>query len=324
MNNILITSAGRRVSLVRMFKKELNHIFPESKLYTTDADPSLSAACYESDGSFKVVKNDAEGYIEDLLELAESQEVKLIIPTIDTGLQILADKQELFLQHGIHLIICSSEFIEICRDKRKTGDFFTQKGIDTPRIYDRDNLKFPLFIKPFDGSMSVDTYHLTSEDELTPYHLSHDKFMFMEYIDSNSYEEYTIDMYYDRQGVLRCLVPRKRIEVRGGEINKGITVKGFVFDYLKEKLATIDGAVGCLTMQVFYNPENNSIKALEINPRFGGGFPLSYLAGANYPGYIISEYLLGETIPYFEDWEENLLMLRYDDEILVHGADLQQ
>ena len=239
MNNILITSAGRRVSLVRMFKKELNNFFPEAKLYTTDADPNLSAACYESDGSFKVVKNDAEGYITDLLDLAISQEVKVIIPTIDTGLQILADQKELFCQQGIHLIICSSEFIEICRDKRKTGDFFTQKGIDTPQIYDRDNLTFPLFIKPYDGSMSVDTYYVTSEEELTSQHLSNSKFMFMEYIDSNSYEEYTIDMYYDKQGELKCLVPRKRIEVRGGEINKGITAKGFIFDYLKEKLAFI-------------------------------------------------------------------------------------
>jgi carbamoyl-phosphate synthase large subunit len=110
--------------------------------------------------------------------------------------------------------------------------------------------------------------------------------------------------------------------VRGGEVNKGITVKNHVFDFLKEKLKHIEGAVGCLTMQLFYNSETQVIKALEINPRFGGGYPLSYLAGANYPENIIREYLLGESIEVFDNWENNLLMLRYDDEILVHGADI--
>lgn len=320
MNNILITSAGRRVSLVRMFKKELQKIFSGAQIFTTDAEPGLSAACHASDEAFKVVKNDAEGYIDDLLSLAIRKEVKVIIPTIDTGLQILANHRELFANHGITLLTCSSRFIEICRDKRQTSSFFEEKGIDSPKIFPKDKLQFPLFIKPYDGSMSVDTYYVRNAEDLTPQHLGNDKFMYMEYIDGGSYEEFTIDMYYDRSHQLKCLVPRKRIEVRGGEINKGVTIKGFVFEYLKEKLQYVDGAIGCLTMQLFYNSKNNSIKALEINPRFGGGFPLSYLAGANYPRYIIQEYLQNGEVEPFHDWEEDLLMLRYDDEILVHGS----
>ena len=322
MNNVLITSAGRRVSLVRIFKKELNHYFPEAKLYTADADPSLSAACYESDGAYKVRKNNEEGYVEELLALAINLGVKLIIPTIDTGLQILADKKAVFAERGVHIVISSQELIKTFRDKRKSSTFFLKYGISTPEIYDKDSLKFPLFIKPYDGSMSVDTYHIKEAKEITPYHLSNEKLMYMEYIDSDMYHEYTIDMYYDKEHYLKCLVPRKRIEVRGGEVNKGITVKDFVFDYLKEKLGYMEGAFGCLTMQVFYSPETHLIKALEINPRFGGGYPLSYLAGANYPGYLIRECLLNEKIEEYHNWENALLMLRYDDEILVHGADI--
>lgn len=322
MNNILITSAGRRVSLIRSFKKELKRFFPDAKLYTADVDPSLSAACYESDGAFKVMKNDEEGYIEELFTLAVSLEIKVIIPTIDTGLQFLADNIEVFAERGITVLICSKQLIKIFRDKRETSSFFSQYGIDTPKLFDKNALRFPLFIKPYDGSMSVDTYHITSEQELTSQQLSNEKFIFMEYIDSNLFNEYTIDMYYDNHYNLKCLVPRRRIEVRGGEVNKGITVKNHVFDFLKEKLKHIEGAVGCLTMQLFYNSETQVIKALEINPRFGGGYPLSYLAGANYPENIIREYLLGESIEVFDNWENNLLMLRYDDEILVHGADI--
>lgn len=322
MNNILITSAGRRVSLVRMFKKEIQKIFSEAQIFTTDAEPKLSAACYESDGAFKVIKNDAEGYIEELLKLAVRENIKVIIPTIDTGLQILADRKALFADHGITLLTCSSRFIQICRDKRQTSSFFAEKGIDTPKIFSKDHLQYPLFIKPYDGSMSVDTYHVRNAEDLTSQHFNNNKFMYMEYIDADLYEEYTIDMYYDKNHQLKCLVPRRRIEVRGGEINKGITVKGFVYEYLREKLQYIEGAVGCLTMQLFYNSNSNSIKALEINPRFGGGYPLSYLAGANYPQYIIQEYLLNDSVEPFHDWEDDLLMLRYDDEILIHGSNI--
>ena len=322
MNNILITSAGRRVSLVRMFKKELQKAFSNALIFTTDADPRLSAACHESDRAFKVIKNDAEGYIDELLSLAIRENVKVIIPTIDTGLQILADTKELFSSHGITLLTCSSRFIEICRDKRQTSAFFAEKGIDSPKIFSKNDLQFPLFIKPYDGSMSVDTFHVNTAADLTPQHMGNERFMYMEYVDGGLFDEYTIDMYYDKNHELKCLVPRKRIEVRGGEINKGVTVKGFVFEYLKDKLQYIEGAVGCLTMQLFYNSNDNSIKALEINPRFGGGFPLSYLAGANYPQYIIQEYILDKSVEPFHDWEEDLLMLRYDDEILVHGSNI--
>jgi carbamoyl-phosphate synthase large subunit len=322
MNNILITSAGRRVSLVRMFKKELKRVFPEARLLTADADPLLSAACYESDGAFKVIKNDAEGYIAELLTLSLAQGVKIIIPTIDTGLQILADNKGLFEKHGITLLTCSSSFVEICRDKRKTSLFFAEKGIDSPQIYSKDNLRFPLFIKPYDGSMSVDTFLVATPEKITEQHFSNEKFMFMEYIDNSKFHEFTIDMYYDKNNELKCLVPRKRIEVRGGEINKGVTAKGYIFDFLKEKLRFIEGACGCLTLQLFFNPDTREVKALEINPRFGGGYPLSYLAGANYPQNIIAEYLLNQEPQLFHDWEDNLLMLRYDDEILVHGPSL--
>lgn len=118
---------------------------------------------------------------------------------------------------------------------------------------------------------------------------------------------------------MKCIVPRKRIFVRSGEINKGVTHKNEIVSYLEKKLPFIKGAKGCLTMQFFLNNTTKRIVAIEINPRFGGGFPLSYLAGANFPKWIIEEYMLGNQISFFEGWENNLLMLRYDDEVLVHG-----
>src|SRR5690606_27532394 len=111
-----------------------------------------------------------------------------------------------------------------------------------------------------------------------------------------------VDTYYDRQGDLTCIVPRKRIFVRAGEVNKGVTHRNEIVSYLKERLSQIDGAIGCLTMQFFLNQETKRFIGIEINPRFGGGYLLSYLAGENYPKFLIQEYFLGETIKFFDGW----------------------
>ena len=160
---------------------------------------------------------------------------------------------------------------------------------------------------------------INKKEDLTEYHLSNPKLMFMEYMDRKVNDEYTVDMYFDKKNEVKCIVPRKRLLVRAGEINKGITCKNSIVGYLKDKLQRVEGAIGCLTVQVFLNNVTQKITAIEINPRFGGGFPLSYRAGANYPQWLIREYFLNEQIAFTDSWEDSLLMLRYDDEVIVRG-----
>lgn len=317
--NILITSAGQRVSLVRAFQKEICKINRENKVYTVDLNPVLAPACHISDGYRTVKRVSDPNYVSELIEICLELDVKIIIPTIDTELQILAENRALFLDHGIIPIVSSLEFVHACRDKRIINKFFVDNGIDVPKAIDKDFPTFPLFIKPYDGSLSKDTFLIQEESELKEYHFSNEKLIFMEYIDHAEHDEYTVDTYYDKNGDLKCVVPRKRIFVRAGEVNKGVTNRNEILAYVKEKLSRIEGATGCLTMQFFFNPISKRIIGIEINPRFGGGYPLSYLAGANYPKYIIDEYILGRKVEYFEDWENNLLMLRYDDEVLVRN-----
>ncbi len=89
---------------------------------------------------------------------------------------------------------------------------------------------------------------------------------------------------------------------------------------MKEKLDNVKGLVGCITLQVFKHKKKDKIIGIEINPRFGGGYPLSYLAGANFQKWILQEYILEESIgDYYDGWRENTLMIRYDAEIITHG-----
>lgn len=319
MNNILITSAGQRVSLVKAFQKELKKLDCNNNVYTVDLNPKLAPACYISDGYRKVGKVTSPDYVDELLTICKDFGIKIIVPTIDTELLVLAENRELFINEGILPVVSELNFVKKCRDKRIINQFFIENKIEIPKAMDKESLSFPFFIKPYDGSLSKDIFLIKNETELTDYHFSNPKLMFMEYIDHTEHDEYTVDTYYNKNGILKCIVPRKRIFVRAGEVNKAVTHKNEIVDYVKERLTYIEGAVGCLTMQFFFNQQTKRIIGIEINPRFGGGYPLSYLAGANYPKFIIDEYIFNKNIDFFNDWENNLLMLRYDDEVLVRN-----
>jgi carbamoyl-phosphate synthase large subunit len=319
MNNILITSAGRRVSLVSYFQKEAKRFLgDQAKVFTTDLVPEMSSACLVSDKGFKVGRFTDSDYMDQILSICKDNKIGLIIPTIDTELLLLTKHRAAFQKEGIHIIVSDINFITVCRDKRNMNKFFAAHGFKLPKMVDRNEPTFPLFIKPINGSSSQNIFLIKDKSMLSDFHINNMDLMFMEYLPKERYEEYTIDLYYDNGGNLKCVVPRIRIAVRGGETNKGITCKNKLISIVKNKLGTIEGARGCLTLQVFLDKESEDIYGIEINPRFGGGYPLSYLAGANYPAWIIQEYLQNETIEWFDDWEDKLLLLRHDQEMIVH------
>jgi carbamoyl-phosphate synthase large subunit len=319
MSNILITCAGKRVSLIRSFKTELKLLFSDSKVFTSDCIPEKSAACRVSDGYFKLPKATESNYIEKLLQIALDNNIKLIIPTIDTELITLSQNIDYFKKHQIDIVVSDYKNIKIFINKRSTNYFFEKLNINYAQEYDKNNYTLPLYIKPIDGSRSVDNYIVKNKSELTAYHFDNDKLLFFEYLDHDNFTEYTIDMYFDKNNDLKCFIPRERLEIRAGEVNKAVTKKAWFIEQIAPKFKNIQGLRGCISIQLFVNTKTEGIYGIEINPRFSGGFPLSYLAGANFPKWIIQEYLTNETaIPFCANWEENLMMLRYDDEILIH------
>lgn len=316
--NIIITSAGQRVSLVKSFQNELQQLGLDSKVYTTDLNPILAPACHISYKPFKVPKVTSQEYIDKLLAICIDNNIKLIIPTIDTELKTLSENRKKFSEKGIDVLVSDYSLIKRCRDKRETNNLFISHNIDIPEQYSVDRLVYPVFVKPYDGSRSEGIFIAENAGHITDEHLHNEKLMFMEYISNTEYDEFTVDCYYDKYSNLKCVVPRQRLLVRAGEVNKGVTRKNVIVEKFKESLATLKGARGCLTIQVFLHKEQNIIKGIEVNPRFGGGYPLTYLSGANYTKWIIEEYLLNHEVSQFYDWKDNLLMLRYDAEVLVN------
>ena len=322
MKNILITSAGKRVILVQIFQRTIKELQLDSKVYTTDMNPGMAPAGIISDGCFNISRCDSDCYIDELLTICKRKNIGVIIPTIDTELLRLASNKVKFQNLGIEIAISDYGFIKVCRDKRLTNSYLSELGISTPKPLDKYHPHFPMFAKPYDGSLSTNIHIINNQEELTKEILGDPKLLFMEYINKKDYKEFTVDMYYGKDNFVKGIVPRERIEIRAGEINKGITRKNYIVNFLKNKMEFLKGVQGCICIQLFYRKNDNDIKGIEINPRFGGGFPLSYYARANFAEYIIREYLKRETIKYSDEWLDNTLMLRYDNNVIVYDAKL--
>lgn len=314
--NVLITSAGKRVELLLEFQRECKGV--NSQVFTVDLNPSMAPACRLSDESFKVPRVTAENYIDKLNKVCDENNVKIVVPTIDTELLVMAENIDRFLSCGIQVMVSDREFISICRDKRKTMRLFEKLGIRNPRPIDKYHPEYPMFAKPYDGSLSANIHLIRSAEDLTKEILEDPKLMFMEYIDKKEYKEFTVDMYYGADHHVKSIVPRERIEIRSGEVNKGAARKNYLVRFLKERMDYMPGVRGCICIQLFYRESDNDVVGIEINPRYGGGYPLSYYAGANFPKMMIDEYIKGKEINYSEDWDDNTIMLRYDSQVIFH------
>ncbi len=322
--NVLITSAGRRGALVKCFKdtiKEMERC--RGKVISVDASP-LAAALHLSDKYYIVPRISDSNYINILLNLCMEENIKLIIPTIDTELLILSQNKKKFEKNGIRIAISDTKVIEVCSDKLKTFQFFKENNIPTVETFsyyqvdEMQNFSYPLFIKPCKGSAGINTYKINNKKELD---------FFIDYIENPVIQEFaegqefTLDILADLRGRIINVVPRERIEIRAGEINKGRTVKeeGLI-EYGKiivEKL----GGIGSITIQCF--KKDDEIKFTEINPRFGGGYPLSFAAGVNYPELLIRMVLGNKVAPRLGEFEENLIMLRWEDAVFIKEKDMK-
>lgn len=319
--NILFTSAGRRVALIKAFQQSIKQLNTDGKIVTTDLKKNAPAS-FIADTAELVPRVNSPNYIDTLLEICSKHQIKLLIPLIDTELHLLALHQQKFSEIGVQLLVSSPATNKICFDKRDTANFFHEIGVKTPKIYninEYDTLTYPAILKPANGSCSVGLHKLTNKQELEFFSQYVSDAIIQEMIVG---EEYTIDVLANLQGKVISAVPRLRLETRAGEISKGITVKNpSLIAAAKHVVESLPGAIGCITVQCFL-PANGEIIFIEINPRFGGGYPLSYQAGADFPTWII-QMMQGKTPSIaIDEWQDGLVMLRYDDAIFVNKSDI--
>ena len=315
--SILFTCIGRRVSLLNSFRRAARQLKIDLSLLGTDTT-ELSSALQLCDKGFPVKPITHANYIRQLLSIVRTNNVKLLIPTVDLDLKLLAKNKPKFAAAGCCVLVSTPDVIDICQDKRKTCRFLLNNGIDTPitmsvrSALSKKKLNWPCFLKPWDGYASRGNAVVNNREELLFFAKRVPNCIVQEFIRGT---EHTCDVYVDFGMKVRCVVPRKRIEVRAGEVSKGQVVKHLrIMREAARLVETLGAGPGVITLQLFLTSDGR-IKFVEINPRFGGGVPLSIKAGANFPKWILQGSLGEKTNIRFNGFKDNLIMLRYDGEV---------
>ncbi len=316
--NILILSAGRRVELVDCFKRARERLKIKGNIIAADAS-ELAPALYFADINEIVPRiSDNDGYIKAIINICRNFNVSLVVPTIDTELLLLSERRAEIEETGAKVLISDERVTGICRDKKNTQKFLEENGFLVPHMLSNEELsspeklKYPLFIKPRDGSSSINAFQVHNEEELTLYLKLIDNPIVQEFIEGT---EYTIDAFLDFDSNLITVVPRIRIATRSGEIAKGVIRKDREIMEDVAKLMSALKPVGHITVQC--KKTKRGIEYIEINPRFGGGAPMSIMAGADSCENLY-RLLKGEHLTYNEKFRENLTFLRFDQSIMLN------
>ena len=313
---ILFTSVGRRVELMQAFRKAAEELKADLTIIGADIT-STAPALFFCDEARIVCKIKEPEYIPQLLKICEEESVDCLIPTIDTDLLLLAENKEKFESIGTKVLISAPEKIKKCRDKRYTADYFLSLGLKSPVPVDdveKYNSGYPAFIKPKDGSSSIDAYRVNCEEDLKVYAQKIKDYIIQPFI---SGREFTIDIFCDYEGNPVFITPRERLAVRAGEVLKTkICQDNQMIEEMKTLIADYKPC-GQVTVQLIQDETTGDNYYIEINPRFGGGAPLSIKAGADSAKAVL-RMLKGEKLSYVEKAaKDRAVYSRFDQSICV-------
>ena len=281
--NILIPNIGRRGYLVAFFKRTTNF---NGKVFVSDCDNTASGLYGCNDGAFilpKPVDNEEE-YINSLCNLCTNKNIDVVIPVIDPEIIILAKYRKLFSKNNIFVSVSDKSVLDICYNKLLMNDFLYKNGFDVPKTYkniesfkealNNNLISFPVIIKPIYGSGSVSTYFVNSIEELCA--LFMDGMIIQEVICG---QEYGADVFNDLNGnTVRCVVKRK-IAMRSGETDKSETIQ---YPDLQKVLISMGRRLGHIcNLDCDILEKDSHYYVIDLNPRFGGGYPATHLSGVN-------------------------------------------
>lgn len=313
--NILLTSVGRRSYLVNYFKEALNG---EGLVHVANST-SISPAFKVADKYVVSPLIYDKQYIPFLIEYCKANNIDVLISLFDIDLPVLASNRQLFDEIGTRVIVSDRKVIDICNDKWKTYLFLRENGLNAPMTYLRledaladvesQKIKFPLMVKPRWGMGSISIYEAENIEELRIFYDKARRKIMDTYLKYESNQdpdecvliqqkiegqEYGLDIINDLDGKHINTIVKKKYAMRSGETDCAMVVDNPILKSAGEKLAKLLKHQSNLDVDMFlYNDEPY---VLEMNARFGGGYPFSHLAGVNLPQAIVN-WVRGEEVP---------------------------
>lgn len=311
---ILFTSVGRRVELVQAFIHAAKKLGINLEIYGADITKTAPALFF-CDHAVTVPRITDDTYIPALKEICAAEKIDALIPTIDTDLLLLSEHRTEF--GNTKVVISEPDKIKLCRDKRYTADYFNSVGLRSPHPVDdwRKYIgKYPAFIKPKDGSSSIFAYKVENENELKTFAEQVPDYIIQPYIDGT---EYTVDIFCDFDGNPVYITPRIRLTVRAGEVLKTeISQDSIIISEIKQLVRDFKPC-GQITVQLIRDKNTKEDYYIEINPRFGGGAPLTMKAGADSAEALL-RLMSGEKLDYVEGAAaDGAVYSRFDQSVRV-------
>lgn len=311
---ILLTSVGRRSYLVQYFKEVIGS---EGEVHVSNST-ELSPAFIYADKHIKTPLIYEENYIEFLLDYCSENKIDALISLFDIDLPILSKNIEEFNDIGTKLIVSDYEVIKICNDKWLTYKFLVNNGFNAPKTYvnkdeaftaiSNNEIQYPLVIKPRWGMGSIGVSIAHNSEDLAFYYKKTLQSIQESYLKFESREnfnesvliqeklkgqEYGLDVINDLNTKYQNTIPKIKYAMRSGETDCAETVESDLLKSIGENLSKKLKHVGNLDVDVFIHGQEAYV--LEMNARFGGGYPFSHMAGVNLPMAIV-QWLNNENI----------------------------
>jgi carbamoyl-phosphate synthase large subunit len=318
--NVLITAASRRVGLVRGFQQALHRPGVSGEVLVCDVNPA-SPAVHVADRAFEVPYSDDPTYFDAVRSICLRHQVGLVVPTIDDEIPRFAAVRDRFDAIGVKVAASPLDTAIATTDKWETCRRLARAGVAAATTWLPAELPaspaFPLFIKPRSGRGSVQAFPARDAAELAFFLRYVTNPVVQEYLDG---PEFTLDLLCDFDGRPLSVVPRERVVIRSGVIDRGRTVAD-------PKLIAL--ALACAEVFTFAGPVNiqcrmvdGSPKVFEINPRFSGGIPLTIAAGADFPAKLVDLALGRPVPPAIGDFRADLWMSSFEASLFLEPAQL--
>lgn len=318
--NVLFPSVGRRVELLRAFRRAREALGLPGVIVALDMDP-LAPGLQVADRSYVIPPLDSAEYVPTLVQVCREERIDLVFPLIDPDIQVLAEHRGALEAIGARVAVVGPEAAAIAGDKWRSQQLFQGLGLPAPRSWlpgqlEAIDIRYPLFVKPRRGSGGRDSFKVRDARELQ---------FFSQYVKDAIVQEYmpgpeiTSDVVCGLDGVVLAVVSRRRIEVRSGEVAKGVTVSDPVVIDACVRVAQALHATGPITVQCMM--KDGRAHFTEINARLGGGFPLGVAAGVDSPLWLLARAAgVAVDIPPLGTYRTGIYLTRFDDAFFLDAA----
>ena len=312
MTTVLFTCAGQRVDIVSAFGRA------GATTIAADLNP-LAPALYHADRYALVPRVDDPGYVDAIRDLVLAHQIGLIVPLTDLDHEQLVEARDSL---GAVLLLPGLDVVRMTADKYLAHTFFESRGIPSPPSWLPEELPedvpFPVLVKARRGFGSRHIHRANDREELDFFLRRAEVPSFVQAVCKG--EEFSIDVFSDFDG--RCLnaIPRTMVESKGGESIKGMTIKDWDLIEYGRAVAEALPIWGPANVQCFREPDGTH-QVTDVNPRFGGGFPLPLAAGGRYPELAL-QLVNGEPPePKLGDFREGVMMTRFFSHLCLTAGD---